>query len=185
MKKVINANIGGFCFVVEEDAYGRLDRYLNSFKATISNKQDVAEIMEDIEARMAEIFHENLKSSIQVVDMKLVEKVISQLGYPEGNAQTEEPAPTSERFSKGPKRLFRDPDNTALGGVCSGIAAYFDVDITLIRVIFLIGLICGGLAFWVYIIMWIVVPKASTIAEKLQMRGEAVNAENISNFSRK
>ena len=184
MKKVINANIGGFCFVVEEDAYGRLDRYLNSFKATISNKQDVAEIMEDIEARIAEIFHENLKSSIQVVDMKLVEKVISQLGYPEGNAQAEEPSP-SERFSRGARRLFRDPDNTALGGVCSGLAAYLDVDITLIRVIFLIGLFLGGLAFWVYIIMWIVVPKANTIAEKLQMRGEAVNAENISNFSRK
>jgi phage shock protein PspC (stress-responsive transcriptional regulator) len=184
MKKVITANIGGFCFVVEEDAYGRLDRYLKSFRATLSNKQDAAEIMEDIEARIAEIFHEKLKSSIQVVDLKLVEKVISQLGYPEGSPHVEEQA-TTESSSRASKRLFRDPDNTMLGGVCSGLGAYFDVDLTLIRVIFLVALFFGGLSFWVYIIMWIVVPKANTIAEKLQMRGEAVNAENISNFSRR
>jgi phage shock protein PspC (stress-responsive transcriptional regulator) len=183
MKKVITANIGGFCFLVEEDAYFRLDKYLNSFRASISNKQDIAEIMEDIEARIAEIFHENFKTSNQVVDMKLVDKVISQLGYPEGNAHKKEPSPTGVN-QKGPKRLFRDPDNTMLGGVCSGLAAYFDVDLTLIRVLFLVGLIPGGVSFWVYIIMWIVVPKANTIAEKLQMRGVAVNAENISNFSR-
>ncbi|MCL2290254.1 MAG: PspC domain-containing protein [Bacteroidetes bacterium] len=184
MKKVITANIGGFCFVVEEDAYARLDHYLNSFRATISNKQDIAEIMEDIEARMAEIFHENLRSSHQVVDMKLVDRVISQLGYPEDAPRVEEHR-RAEPSVKAFKRLFRDPDNTMLGGVCSGLGAYFDVDLTLVRVIFLVALFFGGLSFWVYIIMWIVVPKAHTIAEKLQMRGEAVTAENISNFSRK
>jgi phage shock protein PspC (stress-responsive transcriptional regulator) len=183
MKKVITVNIGGFCFVTEEDAYSRLDKYLNSFLASISNKQDIAEIMEDIEARIAEIFHENYKTSDQVVDMKLVDKVISQLGYPEGNVQNDEPTPTGVN-RKGLKRLFRDPDNTTLGGVCSGLGAYFDVDLTLIRVLFLAGLIPGGISFWVYIIMWIVVPKANTIAEKLQMRGVPVNAENISNYSR-
>jgi phage shock protein PspC (stress-responsive transcriptional regulator) len=184
MKKVITANIGGFCFVVEEDAYAHMDRYLNSFRASISNKQDIAEIMEDIEARSAEIFHENLKAPQQVVDMKLVHKVIAQLGYPEGVTPSE--AQTSaETTYKAPKRLFRDPDNTMLGGVCSGLAAYFDVDITLIRVIFLVALIAGGASFWIYIIMWIVVPKANTIAEKLQMRGEAVTADNISNYSRR
>ena len=184
MKKVITVNIGGFCFVVEEDAYTRLDHYLKSFRATISNKQDTAEIMEDIEARIAEIFHETLKSSQQVVDMRLVNKVISQLGYPEGALHSEEQR-AAESSSKASKRLFRDPDNTMLGGVCGGLGAYFDVDLVLVRVIFLISLFFGGLSFWVYIVMWIVVPKANTIAEKLQMRGEAVTAENISNFSRR
>jgi phage shock protein PspC (stress-responsive transcriptional regulator) len=183
MKKVITANIGGFCFVVEEDAYTRLDRYLNSFRASIANKQDIAEIMEDIEARIAEIFHEHLKTSAQVVNMKLVEKVISQLGYPEGNPQAEEPK-KSNFYYKPSKRLFRDPDNTMLGGVCGGLGAYFDIDVVLVRIISLLGLIFGGASFWAYIIMWIVVPKANTIAEKLQMRGEPVTAENISNFSR-
>ena len=194
MKKVITANIGGFCFVVEEDAYVRLDHYLNSFRASIANKQDIAEIMEDIEARMAEIFHENLKSSHQVVDMKLVDQVISQLGYPEGSPGVDEQTTgasyaggrtTVESSAKAPKRLFRDPDNTMLGGVCSGLGAYFDVDLVLVRAIFLVALLFGGASFWIYIIMWIVVPKANTIAEKLQMRGEPVTAENISNFTRR
>ena len=184
MKKAITVNIGGFCFVVEEDAYSRLDHYLNSFRATISNKQDIAEIMEDIEARIAEIFHETLKSPQQVVDMRLVNRVISQLGYPEGAPRAEEQK-TVESSSKASKRLFRDPDHTMLAGVCSGLGAYFNVDLTLVRVIFLVALFFGGASFWVYIIMWIVVPKANTIAEKLQMRGEAVTAENISNFSRR
>jgi phage shock protein PspC (stress-responsive transcriptional regulator) len=184
MKKVITANIGGCCFVVEEDAYAHLDRYLNSFRASLSNKHDIAEIMEDIEARIAEIFSENLKTSQQVVTMKLVDKVISQLGYPEGATPFNEQTST-ETFSKGPKRLFRDPDNKMLGGVCSGLGAYFNVDLVLVRVLFLIALIAGLASLWIYIIMWIVVPQANTIAEKLQMRGEAVTAENISNFSRK
>jgi len=183
MKKVTTVNIGGFCFVVEEDAYTRLDNYLNSFRASISNKQDITEIMEDIEARIAEIFHESLKTTQQVVDMKLVNKVISQLGYPEGKPPSEE-TNNFQATAKAPKRLFRDPDNTVLGGVCSGLGAYFDVDLTLIRVLFLVALVFGLLSFWLYLIMWVVVPKANTIAEKLQMRGMEVNAENISNFSR-
>ena len=184
MKKVLTANIGGFCFVIEEDAYARLEHYLNSFRASISDKRDIAEIMEDIEARIAEIFHENLKTSNQVVDMKLVDKVISLLGYPEGSPCREERT-TAGTSSKAPKRLFRDPDHSMIGGVCSGLGAYFNVDLTLVRAIFLIGLIFGGFSFLTYIIIWIITPQACTIAEKLQMRGEPINAENISNFSRK
>jgi phage shock protein PspC (stress-responsive transcriptional regulator) len=185
MKKVITANIGGFSFVVDEDAYAHLDHYLNTFRASISNKQDIAEIMEDIETRIAEIFHENLKTSQQVVDTRLVNQIISQLGYPEGATPTNEQSAAEQFSSKTTKRLFRDPDNTSLGGVCSGLGAYLDVDTTLIRVLALVGLLLGGASFWAYIIMWIVVPKANTIAEKLQMRGEAVTAENISNYSRR
>ncbi|MDR0206935.1 MAG: PspC domain-containing protein [Bacteroidales bacterium] len=183
MKKVTTVNIGGFCFVVEEDAYIRLDNYLNSFRASISNKQDITEIMEDIEARIAEIFHENLKTNQQVVDMKLVNKVISQLGYPEGKSSSEETY-NFQSSEKALKRLFRDLDNSIFGGVCSGLGVYFDLDVIAIRILFLVGLAFGGISFWLYLIMWIVVPKANTIAEKLQMRGMEVNAENISNFSR-
>ncbi len=185
MKKVLTANVGGFCFVVEEDAYARLDAYLNSFRASIADKRDAAEIMEDIESRVAEIFQETLKTSSQVVDMKLVDKVIALLGYPEGAPRVEEKATAFDASAKAPKRLFRDPDNTMIGGVCSGLGAYFNVDLTLVRVVFLIGLFFGTLSFWVYIIMWIAVPKAKTITEKLQMRGEPVTAENILKFSRK
>ena len=81
------------------------------------------------------------------------------------------------------KKLYLDVDNRKLGGVCGGLAAYFDIDVTLVRVIFLALLLAGSFGFWLYLIMWIVAPKAITPAQKCEMRGWEVSAENMAKFT--
>jgi phage shock protein PspC (stress-responsive transcriptional regulator) len=190
MKKVITANIGGYCFTIEEDAYARLNNYLNNFKATMVNKQEADEVMEDIESRIAEIFREQVSNFQRVVDTIVVGKVIAMLGMPERNSSctaSTNAAPEKELLEPAPqrrRRLFRNPDSMVLGGVCSGLAEYAGIDKVIIRLLFLAALILGMFGFWVYIILWIVTPKAQTIAEKLEMRGESVTVENIWNYSK-
>ena len=81
------------------------------------------------------------------------------------------------------KKFFRDPDNKVIGGICGGLAAYLDVDITLVRIIFLVLLICGSFGFWMYVIFWIVAPMAKSASDKCQMRGLPITAENLRRFS--
>jgi phage shock protein PspC (stress-responsive transcriptional regulator) len=180
MKKVITANIGGKSFMIDDDAFVKLQNYLDRFKATIDHPKDAEEIMEEIEIRVAEIIQEHLRNEMQSVNSAMVNIVIAQLGHPEGardyDYSHKQYVPPRPR-----KRLYRDPDNRMLGGVCSGVAAFFDLDTTLVRVIFLVMLIFMGVGFWLYIILWIVAPAARTVAEKLEMRGEPATAENIKN----
>ena len=181
MKKVIYVNVGGISFTLEEEAYFKLKNYLDNFEATIPNKADIKEIMEDIELRIAEIFRETIKYNYQVVDLKLVNKVIDQMGLPEG-----EPAQSAEhnRYNgRVRKRLYRNPDDSMVAGICGGLAAYLGIDSSIMRIAALIGVIFAGLSIWVYVILLIVVPRANTIAEKLEMYGEPVTAENIRNYS--
>ncbi len=186
MKKVVTVNISGFCFTIEEDAHNKLSRYLDDYKASFTNKPEADEVMEDIESRIAEIFREQTPQPHQVVDMALVDKVILIMGMPEGAAGFEKNRTSgSPQEELRPKRFYRDPDHQVFGGVCSGLAAYFGLDIVIVRVLFLAALVAGSFGFWVYIILWIVTPKAVTIAQKLEMRGEPVTAENIWNYAKK
>ncbi|MDR2359335.1 MAG: PspC domain-containing protein [Prevotellaceae bacterium] len=180
MKKVITANIGGKSFMIDEDAFAKLQNYLDSFKATIAHPKDAEEIMDEIEFRVAEILQEHLRNEMQSVNCAMVNIVIAQLGKPEGAHEYDHPY-TNYNPPPPRKRLYRDPDHRVIGGVCSGVAAFFDLDITLVRVIFFVLFIFGGAGFWLYIILWIVAPAAHTIAEKLEMRGEPTTAENIKN----
>lgn len=180
MKKVINAGIGGKSFVVDEDAYARLDSYLILFRSRLAADSS-AEVMADLEARIAELFTVETGDSQRVVDAQLVEKVISQLGMPDGSPMPGMDAPSSEE--KVPRRLYRDPDDRRIAGVCSGLAAYFSVDVVLIRVLMLVALVAGSAGFWIYVILWIAVPKALTSAQKCELRGLAPTAENLAKFA--
>lgn len=181
MKKVINAGIGGRNFTVDDDAYARLDSYLILFKSRLSADAS-AEVMDDLEARIAELFAAEVGSGQRVVDLQLVEKVISQLGMPDGSPMPGVEAPASEE-KKIPRRLYRDTDDRRIAGICSGIALYFDVDVVLIRIIMLVALVAGTAGFWLYVILWIAVPKALTAAQKCELRGLAPTAENLSKFT--
>ena len=180
MKKVMNVGIGGFSFIIDEDAYYRLDSYLNRFKSGLASGREASEVMSDVEQRIAELFRDELRYKDEVVSLALVEKVITRLGFPDGTERAEEFTfdRSYDTYGRPRKRLFRDPDNKMLGGVCSGLAAYFDIDITLCRVLFLIALF-SGFGFLAYIILWIAVPLARTAAQKLEMRGLPVTAENL------
>jgi phage shock protein PspC (stress-responsive transcriptional regulator) len=92
------------------------------------------------------------------------------------------PEPIDTLSNTGPlagRKFYRDTDAGKVGGVSAGLAAYFNVDVTLIRVLFLATTLVGGTGFVVYIILWIVVPEARTVSEKMQMRGDAVTLSGI------
>lgn len=175
MKKVVNIGIAGRAFVIDEDAYELLCAYLEEFKAKGQMGYQTKEMMDDIESRIAEIFSESLAGG-QVVSVALVEQVIGVLGMPDGSSMD-----GKRKIDTGfvEKKLFRDPDNRVLGGVSVGLGHYFELDPVLIKVIFVISFIFGGLGGWLYVILWLVVPKANTPAEKCQMRGWPVTAENM------
>jgi len=192
MKKAISISIGKTGFTIEDDAFDKLKSYLDAFEASIENKNDVKEVMEDVEARIAEIFGEHIRSSSQVVGLDLVNKLISLMGTPEVEPNTNVETKTENSTHKAPptsgysrKRFYRDPDGAKIGGVCTGTAAYFSLDVLLVRILFACAIPLGGLGLWTYLVLWVAAPKAATIAEKLEMRGEPVTAENIRQYSAK
>jgi phage shock protein PspC (stress-responsive transcriptional regulator) len=189
MKKVIEVSIGGINFTMEDDAYYRLKEYLRRFEETISDKKEAREVMEDVEARVAEIFQKEMKFSNQVVDMRLVQVVIDHLGEVEPKAQNENKSSSQDgydpgqEYTKGNKKFYRNMDDKMLAGVCSGIATYTGVDVTIIRLIFVALAFAYGSTILAYFILWIVSPRAETIAQKLELRGYAPTADNIRKFT--
>jgi len=186
MKITVKVNIGGLVFHLDEDAYKVLKNYLDTIHARFRNEDEGAEIIEDIENRIAEVFSDKKTPENQAITIDDVNDVINQLGEPEEIADEEQPdssfkQPTGEpgyNRARG-KRLYRDPENAILGGVSSGLGAYFRIDPVLFRVLFIVFLIAYGFTAIIYLILWIVVPPAKTASQRLEMRGEEVNISNI------
>lgn len=180
MKKVTNVSLGGRSFMIDEDAMSRLEQYLEHFRSRLSVPQSQqGEVMEEIEGRIADLFFQEVGESGRVVSLPLVEQVAGTLGMPDGNGETAGEAASEE---KKPRKLFRDPDEKRIAGVCSGLAYYLDVDVTLVRVLMLAALVAGSAGFWIYLILWIAIPEAATPAQKCEMRGLPATAENIRRY---
>ena len=182
MKKAIKINLSGIIFHIDEDAYEKLKSYLDTISRHFSNKQESKEIIDDIEARIAELFQERITGEAQVITVELVNEVIDIMGNPEDIADSgeeeEERRTFHDSYSRS-RRLYRDPENSVIGGVCGGLSAYFNVDPVIFRLLFVIFFFAGGASILVYVILWIVLPKAETAAQKLEMRGEKVNVSNL------
>ena len=183
MKKTIDINMAGQLLHLDEDAYRLLQRYLDALERHLGKTEGSDEILADVEARFAEIFQENMGTARNVVNQKDVEAAIALLGKPEDFAgesswepefEASEPADLGRR-----KRFYRDDDNRVVGGVAGGIAAYFGWDPVLVRVAFIFITLVGMMGIPIYIVLWIVTPKAETRAEKMAMRGEPVTVDNI------
>ncbi|MBR5736133.1 MAG: PspC domain-containing protein [Bacteroidales bacterium] len=183
MKKTINAGIGKRNFVMDEDAYARLDSFLAHFRARL-NAGDRQDVMEEIEGRIAELFIAEIGGGNAVVDINLVNRVIAEIGMPDGSDEFGSANNAyAQPEAKPKKKLYRNPDDKFLGGVCSGLAAYFDTDTVIIRILFVVLFICASAGFWAYLIFWIVTPNAVTAAQKCELRGLAPTLENLSKFS--
>lgn len=180
MKKTLSIHLGRQLFVIEEDAYDRLQAYLKKLEASLANESGITEIVEDIEMRFAELLTQYLGETRQVVTIGDIEKAISSLGEPEEiTEETEQPKQTqASSDSNGQKRMYRDVDNGMLGGLCSGLAAYLGIDPVIVRIIFVIFFFMG-FGFPVYIILWIIIPSAKTPSERLQMKGKPVNIDTL------
>ena len=181
MNKTVTVNIGGIVFHIDENAYEKFKSYLESIRSHFTTADGRDEIMQDIEARIAEMFQERIRDSKQVITLNDVDEVTQVMGKPEDFGDSEEKKVEEEPVSAGPvkRRLFRNPDDKMLGGVCSGVAAYFDIDTVWVRLVLAISFFIFGSGFLLYIILWIVIPEAKNAAEKLQMKGEAVTVSNI------
>lgn len=199
MKKTFNINISGYVFIIDDDAYELLKDYLDTLHKAFQATDDSAELLADMEQRIAELFSEQIAEGHGVISLAQVESVIARMGRPEELVDfTEETTSTSEGESikvekeriydvpppppmgKPRRRLFRDPTNKMLGGVCSGLGAYVGMDPTWVR---LIAVILAFASFstlcLVYLILWIVIPEAQTPLQMMEMRGEAPTIDNI------
>jgi phage shock protein PspC (stress-responsive transcriptional regulator) len=187
MNKTLTINISGIIFHIEEDAYDKLSRYLSTIKSYFSHTEGGNEIMSDIEARIAELLSEKLNTGKQVILLLDVDYALDTMGKPEDfgadNVNDKNSTNTvDEDINAEPvkKRLYRDPDNKVLGGVCSGVGHYFGFDPVWLRIALALMLVFAGSGVVIYIILWIAIPEANTTAEKLAMKGEKIDINNIS-----
>jgi len=179
MKITVSVNLGGYSYYIDEDAYDELKRYLKNLELHFAGEESSAEILSDIETRMAELFRAKITGYKQVITIDDVLQVISVLGKPE-DIDDKDGRSTRDKFTTpGYHRMYRDPDHRIIGGVCSGMGAYWDIDPLIIRIIFAALIFAGGLGALTYVILWVVLPEARTTSEKIEMKGEPVNIQNI------
>ncbi|MGK0385073.1 MAG: phage shock protein PspC (stress-responsive transcriptional regulator) [Bacteroidia bacterium] len=185
MNKTITSNIAGYVFHIDENAFNKLDAYLNTIRSYFTDSQGKDEIIADIEARLAEMLHEKIGDMKQVVSLEDVNQVIIIMGQPEAFIDDDpESAGWTEQKSQPSgsetKRLFRDPDNKVIGGVCAGVSNYLGLgDAIWLRLALVISFFFFGTGFLLYLILLIIIPEAKTTADKLHMRGENVTVSNI------
>jgi phage shock protein PspC (stress-responsive transcriptional regulator) len=181
MKITVSVNLGGYSFNIDEDAYSELKRYLKNFAA----EESASEILSDIEARMAELFRARLNTYKQVINIGDVNDIITIMGNPQDISDNEGPSPREKFSTPGAHRIYRDPDKRIIGGVCAGMGAYWDIEPWIIRGLFIVITIAGGLGILIYLILYIVLPEAKTTAQKIEMKGDPVNIHNIKDSVKK
>ncbi len=183
MKKTLTVNLNNVVFHIDDDAYELLQNYLSAVEKQLS-EDERKEVMSDIEARVAELFTERLQRNKNVVNKEDVEQIIEVLGKPSlfggEESETETQSETGKQDKKRSRRFYRDPENSVLGGVCGGLSAYLGMDVTLLRIIFIILVFVGvGMIIPVYLIVWLIAPPAVTVAQRLEMQGEDVTIDSI------
>jgi len=185
MNTTINISLGGLSFCIDESAYSLLQNYLRNVESNLGSHTDKQDVMNDIEARMAELFSDLLKSQHQtVVSVSMVQAVIDQLGKPDDYKEPDDETTLGEKtinYTKNlfRKHLYRDTDNQIIAGVCSGLGHWFGIGAGWIRLLFVLCLFLWGFTAILYVILWLIVPEARTAAQRLEMRGETASVENI------
>jgi phage shock protein C len=187
MKKIININLASRLIPIEDSAYEILRQYLDSLKRYFAREEGADEIVSDIESRIAELFQDKLKKGAHCITDEDVQEMKSAMGTPEQfdgvEAETQQQQASQDAlFDKirPRKRLYRDPESKVLGGVCGGLGAYLNVDPIIFRIIFALLAVGGfGTGILIYFILWIATPEANTATEKLEMRGERIDVNNI------
>jgi len=186
MQRILQINIAGRVLPIEEDAYNILKDYIASLERQFAG-DDGKEILEDIENRIAELFTIRLQGGAPAIDRSDVQKVIDTLGSASdlhdgptgntGNSQGQRQYSNNQYQQRGSgrtyphthERLLRDPYDKVIGGVCSGLARYFDVDPVIIRLVMVVLFLVFGIGFLAYIIAWAVIPAAKSREELYNM----------------
>lgn len=181
MNKTVSIHLQGIPFILEEQAFDCLNTYLQQLKKVLQKEEGSDEILQDIELRMVELLQQQLTPFKQVVELAVVEQIIEKLGKPEEFTDESMPNNASTLSEEIPieKRLFRDGDRAMIGGVCAGVAAYFNLDVVIVRAIYIFTFLTFGIGFLFYIVLWAIIPLAKTSSDKLRMKGQQVNIENM------
>jgi phage shock protein PspC (stress-responsive transcriptional regulator) len=177
MQRIIQINIAGRVISIEENAYSLLNDYISALERQFAGEEGNDEIIQDIEYRIAELFSIAMQNGTAAINKADVQKVIDTLGPASeiggGNPNTGSAArhlpivytakqEEQDREQYGYRRIYRDPHDKIIGGVCGGLARYFDVDPTIIRLIAVVLLLGFGIGLIAYIVAWIVIPQATT-----------------------
>lgn len=188
MKKTFDINLGGYPFKIDEDAYEHLKAYLDALRQHFQHHDGAEEIISDIESRTAEIIHVRLENR-KIIAMSDVQAAIARMGTPEdfgAEAHFQEDKSFANNHQsngkyKTGKRLYVNPDEKIIGGVCSGLSAYFGVeDPVWLRITFAaLALGSVGMIIPIYFILMFILPEAKTAAQKLEMRGEPIDVNSI------
>lgn len=187
MNKIIHINLGGYALTIDEDAYEYLQMYLERIRRRFSESEGRDEIIRDVESRLGELITQNLGVST-IVMLLHVESAIEVMGKPEdfggeGEDSFERESSRKSNFgsTKTGKKLFRDEDQAVVSGLCAGLTAYFGlVDPVWMRIIFvLLTFISAGFWIPVYLLLWVIVPPVRTMGDRLEMKGQAVNIDNL------
>lgn len=180
MKKTVNIHIKGYRFVIEEDAYSKLEAYLLELRRVLQGQDGASEIVEDLEIRIAELVFQKSNHGILPVSFEIIQEVILIIGDPSifKEEATEEHFETmsSEKIEK---RLYRDPEDRIVGGVCSGVASYLNISPKIVRIVWILAVLFGGFGGWIYVLLWILVPKAVTSLDRLRMKGKPISMQSV------
>ena len=189
MKKTLTVNLNGLVFTIDEDAYEKLQHYLQDVNDHFKEEDD-AEIISDIETRIAEIFTERLNKNRNVVTIDDVDFIISTLGNPDQFDEDENYTPNTttndnkeNKEKRKHRKFYRDIDDQILGGVAAGLALYIGIDVTIVRILFILLTVASfSWMIVIYVLLWIICPPALTTSQKLEMQGIEPSIENIKNY---
>lgn len=186
MNKIININLAGQAIAIDEKAYDTLKSYLSTLEKHFRNTSSGSEILEDIEARIAEMFQIKIRNGQSFIDQAAVDEAIEVMGSPKdmGYAEEAEEVYEEEEYD-GRKKLFRDSEDKILGGVCSGLAAYLDVDTSVVRLLTIVLVIFAGIGIIPYLILWVILPQTRTPQDRFRMHGETPDIDRIAKRVRK
>jgi phage shock protein PspC (stress-responsive transcriptional regulator) len=178
MNEVKHIHIGRQQFTVSVEAYSELKNYLEAIKKKVG--ESGADVVEEVELRMAELLTARGITTEKVIVLKDVKFLKSQLGEPSDFSESDEPAPKgSKPEEETTKRLFRDTDGAMIAGVAAGLARYFGIDATIIRLLFIGFTLIGGSGILVYLLLWLLVPEAKTTSDRLSMQGKPATIDNL------
>ncbi len=192
MNRIIAINLCSIVFQIDETAYDSLKKYLSEIKNHLGNTSSSAEVYQDVENRIAELFQHKIADGAQAILPKDVAEVIELMGQPEqfkefaeenksqqNNDDNNQNQPPYYSTTNPFRRIYRNPDDKVLAGVCSGLAAYFGIDPIIMRLVFVALFFVGGSAFLIYLVCWIAIPLANTSAEKMAMQGKPFTFDDV------
>ena len=162
MKETINVNIAGQAFTMDMDAYSALTSYLDDISRRLPETD--TETMADIEARVAEIFREKVPSPMMVITYGVVRSTMNQIGQPEDFGAANRPLnhnSTRRPNNNDERRLYRSRKDRSIAGVCAGVAKYFGLETSMVRIAAILCIFAAGATLWIYLILWAVLPYES------------------------